>query len=267
MRDGQERASFPVSFGLDPVSDKVRAHDLTTPEGRYFIVYALRSPLYSRTLGLSYPDLIDAQHGLASGVLSAREYRRIAARAGRVAPGPCGTALGCSIVLHGGGVIRDGVRDWTEGCVALDNDAMRFLAAHCHKGDPVIILNSGRSLYRLLRPFAAVRGVDADGLPACPDGICVYEARLATSLGDLYCRIREGEGVSLLIRVYGQDASTPVLELADQNADGHLSYLDHVRGLLAAGSSPEAVQARIHEAVVRALRAGTLPEHPARAFR
>lgn len=264
MRDGREITRFPVSFGLDPVSDKVRAHDLATPEGRYSITYAMRSSLYFRTLGLSYPNLIDAQHGLASGVLSGREYKRIAARVKRGAPGPCGTSLGCGITLHGGGVIRDGMRDWTEGCVALDRAAMLFLVTHCRQGDPVIIFNSGRNLYRLLRPFAAVRGVEADGLPACPAGNCVYEVGLATELGDLCCRIGEGEdeGISLLIRVYGQDASTPVLELSDRNGDGLLSYLDHVRGPLAAGNSPEAVQARLHEAVVGALRAGRLPESP-----
>lgn len=266
LQDGREVARYPVSLGLDPVSDKVRAHDLATPEGRYFVTSGTRSTRFFRTLALSYPNLVDAQHGLASGLLGPRQYRRIARAGSAGIPGPCGTALGCGIALHGGGVVREGVRDWTEGCVALDNPDMDRLAQFCRPNDAVVIFFSRGNLYRLLRPFAAVQKTRGDGLPDCPATGCAYEVWLDIAMGRLHGVIREGgtQGTSLQVALYAPDRPVPVLELLDRNADGHLSYLDEVRGPLVTGQSPDDVQTGLRNAVVAALRAGVLPVAGAR---
>lgn len=261
LQDGHEIVRCPASFGLDPISDKVRAHDLATPEGCYSISAVVQGARFHRSLGLSYPNLVDAQHGLAAGLLSRRQYRQMAAAIREEVPGLCGTPLGCGIAIHGGGVVREGVRDWTEGCVAVDNADVDRLAQLCRRDDPVLIFSSQGSLYRLLRPFAAVQDADSDGLPACPDGVCRYEVRLALASGMLHGLIREGgtQGISLQIAVYAPNATAPVLELLDRNADGHLSYLDQVSGPLTSGKTPDGVQTGLRRAVADALRSGALP--------
>jgi hypothetical protein len=106
FKDGLKVAAYPVSFGVDPLSDKRKVHDLATPEGLYFISYKKDPSQYHRTLGLSYPNLADAEKGLAGGVISKAQYAKIVDAARRSRPGPCGTGLGCAIAIHGGGVFR-----------------------------------------------------------------------------------------------------------------------------------------------------------------
>ncbi|MBQ9198503.1 MAG: L,D-transpeptidase [Clostridia bacterium] len=48
---------------------------------------------------------------------------------------PWGTGLGGEIYLHGGGTGRD----WTAGCIALSDENMASLFAHCREGDRVEI--------------------------------------------------------------------------------------------------------------------------------
>jgi hypothetical protein len=261
--EGQKAVRFPVSFGVDPVSDKVRAHDLATPEGLYFITHHKSRTRFHRTLGLSYPNLADAQRGLVSGLVSARGYGRIRKAVQRGGVPPCDTGLGCAIAIHGGGVYRRfgefRERDWTEGCIALENRDMERLFALCRDGDPVVIFNGARNLCDVIRPFTQVRDHDAAGLPVCPDGVCVYEARLRTWLGLAFMTIREGAGgMSLEAAVSGEGGA--VLVVTDRNGDGELSFLDAVRGSMAEGVSPDSAYRLLRSAVVVALAGGEIPE-------
>lgn len=261
---GRLAASFPVSFGVDPVSDKVRAHDLATPEGLYSITYHKSQTRFHRTLGLSYPNLADAQRGLASGLVSPAAYRRIRKAVLASRPTPCDTGLGCAVAIHGGGVSRQfgefRERDWTEGCIALDNRDMEKLFNLCRVGDPVLIFNGARGLFGLVRPFTQVPDLADDGLPDCPDGVCAYEARLRTWLGPTDVTIREGAGygVSLEVVVYGEGGA-PVLAVTDRNADGEISFLDGVRGTMADAAAPDSAYALLRSAVLVALLGGEIP--------
>ena len=272
FRNGLEAARFPASFGLDPASDKYRAHDLATPEGLYFVAYRKSRTRFHRTLGITYPNLGDAQRALARGIVTEDGYMRILSALRRSRPAPCVPGLGCGIAIHGGGVFRgtgaDRSRDWTEGCVALDNRDMEVLFNVCRPGDPVVILNSSRNLYGIIRPFTEVRALDADGLPVCPGGICEYTAELATSLGRARFSVREGpDFMSLKVEVISEvGEGSPLLVVADGNADGHLSFLDSVEGPLAEGVAPDEAYALLREAVLAAFFRGgvpTLEEMPA----
>jgi L,D-peptidoglycan transpeptidase YkuD (ErfK/YbiS/YcfS/YnhG family) len=66
---------------------------------------------------------VDAERGLAEGLISREEYDAIveAERAGRIPPWD--TALGGEIYIHGHGSRSD----WTLGCVALDDADMQVL--------------------------------------------------------------------------------------------------------------------------------------------
>lgn len=263
--DGRQAGRLPVSFGIDPVSDKRRINDLTTPEGLYFITYKKSRTRFYRTLGLSFPNLADAQRGLASGIVSVEGYRRILNAVRRSRPAPCDTGLGCGIAIHGGGVYRQfgefTERDWTEGCIALDDRDMEGLFTLCRPGDPVLIFNSTRNLFGIIRPFTQVRDLDDQGLPICPDGICAYETDLRTSLGRASVTVREGRahGLSLEVVVDDEGRESPALVLVDRNADGEMSFLDSAGGAIADGSTPDAAYELARSAIVEALSSGGMP--------
>ena len=259
--DGRVAARYPVSFGVDPVSDKRRIHDLATPEGLYFITYRKDRTRFFRTLGLSYPSIADAQRGLAEGIVNEAGYRKVLRAARKALPAPCDTGLGCAIAIHGGGVYRGNggspVRDWTEGCIALDNGDMLELFNLCRPGDPVLVFNSDRNLFALIRPFTQNDRLDDAGLPVCPDGVCTYGATLRTWLGTARLTVREGREVSLEVVVSGEEGT--VLALTDRNADGEISFLDSVGGTMADLSSPESAYGLVRSAVIVALSSGELP--------
>ena len=265
--DGKKAARFPVSFGVDPNSDKIKVSDCATPEGRYAISYKKNPSRFHRTLGLSYPTLANAEKGLAGGVISLREYRRISGAIQKFRPAPHDTRLGGGIAIHGGGVFRyfgkARERDWTEGCVALNDPDIEKLFDECLPGDAVIIYNSRRNLYGIIRPFTRIQNVDGMGVPVCPDGVCTYWAELPTSLGRTVCTLREGKGRgrSLQVRVYKAAArEKPILVLVDRNADGRLSVLDSVSGPLSEKASSDAVYKMVREAVTASLSMGRIWE-------
>jgi hypothetical protein len=261
FKDGLKVAAYPVSFGVDPLSDKRKVHDLATPEGLYFISYKKDPSQYHRTLGLSYPNLADAEKGLAGGVVSKAQYAKIVDAARRSRPGPCGTGLGCAIAIHGGGVFRrfgtNMERDWTEGCVALDNKDMDKLFSFSRPGDAVVIFNSASTLFGLARPFSRATTFDGHGFPLCPQGVCAYEAQFVTSLGRTAVRITEGALWSVEVTVHAPGDAGILLTLSDRNADGRMSFQDSVSGPLAHGRSPQEVYAMVRQAVANALSDGT----------
>ncbi|UTF48838.1 L,D-transpeptidase [Desulfomicrobium sp. ZS1] len=262
FKDGRRVAAYPVSLGVDPVSDKRKVHDFATPEGLYFISYKKDPSQYHRTLGLSYPSLADAEKALAGGVISVSEYAKIVDASRRSRPGPCGTGLGCAIAIHGGGVFRQFgshlERDWTEGCVALDNADMDRLFAFCRQGDRVVIFNSAANLFGLARPFSRATVFDVQGLPLCPQGVCAYEAEFATTLGRMVVRITEGRLWSVQVTVHATGNPDDILlTLFDRNADGRMSFQDSAEGPLAQGRSADKTCSMVRQAVVDALSGGT----------
>jgi len=261
--EGREAGVFPVSFGIDPESDRRRAFDCATPEGVYRVSYKKEKSRFHRALGLSYPQLANAQKGLSDGVISLREFRQIRNAFVKSRPAPCATGLGCGIAIHGGGVFRGSGgsrnRDWTEGCVALDDGDMDRLFGWCRVGDVVIILNSSRTLYGMLRPFTSAVKVDGEGVPVCGDGVCEYGAELSTHLGTMEVKVREGRTYGMSFHVTIRPAGrrdVALLTIDDFNADGEISYRDRVAGVLAAGKTPGGTYEMARQAAIAALSSG-----------
>jgi hypothetical protein len=263
---GKRIAEFPATFGIDPVSDKYRVLDYATPEGGYFIAYKKMKTRFHRTLGLSYPNLVDAEKGLAGGVISSGEYRRIYSAVRRSRPAPHDTGLGGGIAIHGGGVFRyfaeSRERDWTEGCIALNDNDIETLFNTCQVGDPVIIFDSRKTLYGIIRPFTRGEATDENGMPVCPEGVCPYRIEFPTFLGRTTVTVKEGKafGRSVKVVIHDGDDKTPRLVLIDRNADGRISPLDEVRGTLVQGRSFDAVYDIVRKAVVAVLSRGEIPE-------
>jgi murein L,D-transpeptidase YafK len=133
--DDREIFSCRVGLGGAPEGTKTRQGDNRTPEGYYRVCTRNPRSLFHLFLGLSYPNEADARRGLAAGLISKTQHRRIleAIRARRQPP--WNTALGGAIGIHGSGSSAD----WTLGCIALDDPDIELLWALCPMGTPVTI--------------------------------------------------------------------------------------------------------------------------------
>lgn len=126
---------FSASLGSTPEGDKTVEGDGRTPEGEFYVFTKNEKSKFHRSLGLSYPNREDADRGLAKKIISPEEHAAIldAIESGTMPPQK--TALGGEIYIHGGGCDSD----WTEGCIALENDQMSYLFSVVEKGTPVTI--------------------------------------------------------------------------------------------------------------------------------
>lgn len=134
--DGRDAWSTRVGLGSAPEGHKRAEGDRRTPEGEYFVCTRNARSRFHLFLGLSYPNARDAAAAVQDGRIGPGERERIegAVRAGR--PPPWDTPLGGEIGLHGHGASRD----WTHGCVALEDDDIELLWGLCPLGTPVRIL-------------------------------------------------------------------------------------------------------------------------------
>jgi len=123
--NGKERLakSYAVALGSAPVGHKTRQGDGRTPEGDYYITHKNPKSNYYLSLGVSYPNLQDAEAGLKNGLITRAQYEAITAAIRAQTKPPQNTRLGGDIFIHGGGVGSD----WTLGCVALENQAVKEL--------------------------------------------------------------------------------------------------------------------------------------------
>jgi uncharacterized protein YijF (DUF1287 family) len=153
MKGEKAERTFPVGLGsANPIGQKAKLGDGATPEGRFFIAELDASPAPdrygARSLRLSYPSAADARRGLRERLIDLGTYLAIvrAVRAGEVPPQH--TALGGSLRIHGGG----GQRDWTRGCIALDDADASVLFAAIRKGTRVDVFASAADEARLGQP-------------------------------------------------------------------------------------------------------------------
>lgn len=115
----------PVGLGPVPTGAKAREGDGKTPEGVYWICLVKPGGRHGRSLGLSYPNAVDAYTALQDNAIDAAAYRAILDAQTQGCRPPWGTALGGEIYIHEGGADRD----WTQGCVAMNPADMDRLFA------------------------------------------------------------------------------------------------------------------------------------------
>jgi murein L,D-transpeptidase YafK len=133
--DGKVVRTYRVGIGPNPVGTKLQEGDGRTPEGQYYVCAKNPKSNYYLSLGLSYPNEIDAERGLKAGLIDKTQYSQIVAAIRRVARPPWDTNLGGEIFIHGGGSSSD----WTLGCVALENPDIQELYDIVPAGTPVTI--------------------------------------------------------------------------------------------------------------------------------
>jgi len=127
--------TYRVGLGFSPVNDKVREGDGATPEGDFYVFVKNNKSAYYLSLGISYPNVEDAERGLRDGLITTAQYNAIVeAHKKKTAP-PQYTKLGGLIYIHGNGAKSD----WTWGCIALENGQMKELFDAVSVGTPVTI--------------------------------------------------------------------------------------------------------------------------------
>jgi murein L,D-transpeptidase YafK len=126
---------YPVALSSRPEGAKEREGDRKVPEGDYFVCEKRPSRRFYLFLGLNYPSIADAERGVRQGLINRRQADAIrrAIRSGRCPPWD--TPLGGAIGLHGGGTGRD----WTLGCIALNDADIEILYLLLQIGDSVRI--------------------------------------------------------------------------------------------------------------------------------
>ena len=127
--------TYKVGLGLNPVPDKVREGDRATPEGNFYVFTKNDKSAFYLSLGISYPNIEDAERGLRDGLISRAQRDAIVRAIKRKAAPPQNTALGGDIYIHGNGASTD----WTWGCVALENADVKELFAAVPVGTAVTI--------------------------------------------------------------------------------------------------------------------------------
>lgn len=110
--------SFDIGLGLMPTGTKRKSGDQRTPEGTYALDWRNPDSIYHRSIHISYPDASD----------------RAWARTRNVKPGG-------NIMIHGqpNYATEKRVGDWTDGCIAVSNQAMDFIWQHVPVGTPIRI--------------------------------------------------------------------------------------------------------------------------------
>jgi murein L,D-transpeptidase YafK len=93
--------SYKFDLGFSPVGHKVKEGDGRTPEGAYRIDRRNPKSAFHLSLGISYPNANDIANARALGV-----------------------SPGGDIFIHGTPERWIGQRDWTWGCIAVQNTEM-----------------------------------------------------------------------------------------------------------------------------------------------
>lgn len=124
MQGGVPVKEYPISLGLRPVGHKVFEGDMRTPEGIYVLDWRKSNSKFYKAIHISYPNPEDA--ALATSL---------------------GKSAGGMIMIHGLPNKRKNLDenhflgwDWTEGCIAVTNQAMDEIWNSVADGTPIVIL-------------------------------------------------------------------------------------------------------------------------------
>ena len=114
----QVLTGYTVDLGNQPVGPKTFEGDGRTPEGVYFISHQNPNSQYHLSLGISYPDPEDRARAMMLG-----------------------QQPGGDIMIHGRGPYgaKQSNRDWTAGCIAVNDEEIEEIFAMVRPGVPIVI--------------------------------------------------------------------------------------------------------------------------------
>ena len=115
--------TYKIALGFEPVGDKETEGDGKTPEGDFYIFTKNSESKFYLSLGISYPNIEDAERGLQSELISTDEKDLITEAITKQEMPLQKTKLGGEIYIHGNGNLTD----WTAGCIAMKNSDIKEL--------------------------------------------------------------------------------------------------------------------------------------------
>jgi len=127
---------FKIALGGNPTGDKNQEGDSRTPEGQYYICTRNDRSRFTLFLGLSYPNIEDAQRGLENQLINSATFDNIKRAIEQKQQPPWNTPLGGAVGIHGKG----NEYDWTLGCIALSDEDIKILWEYVPLITPVEIL-------------------------------------------------------------------------------------------------------------------------------
>ncbi len=131
-----------LAVGRGGTAQARRRGDDTTPLGEFRISRINPESRYHLFLGLNYPTLDHADRARQRGIIDDEEYYAFLERFARLGHPPQETALGGHIGIHGVGEASLRFHrhvNWTEGCIALEDDQIEALAKLVDIGTRVLI--------------------------------------------------------------------------------------------------------------------------------
>ncbi len=153
-------ASYRVGIGLESLLPKEKRGDFLTPEGIYKIIEIRPSKQYKYFLALNYPNLNDLSFAYYKGMFNKKTFSYLIKKfkKNKILHTPLGNGIG----IHGGGAYRLEKRNsypyrnynWTKGCIALNNKDLLKLLNQIYIKEKVIIINSKKSLFEILKKLA-----------------------------------------------------------------------------------------------------------------
>ena len=110
--------AYDIGLGFAPIGHKQFEGDGRTPEGIYYIDRHNPNSQYHLSLGISYPDPEDKARAMMLG-----------------------QQPGGDIMIHGRGAYgkQQRNRDWTAGCIAVNDDEIEDIFSMVRPGVPVVI--------------------------------------------------------------------------------------------------------------------------------
>lgn len=135
-KDGNVVKNFRVGLGFTPEGDKKRQGDGRTPEGVLYIPRLLPDSDYHKAFLLSYPRKEDSARAFHEGLISKPEYEQIIQAQNACTEPLQDTKLGGAVEIHGEGSSKD----WTAGCVGMENGDIDVLWSVLEVGDTIVVL-------------------------------------------------------------------------------------------------------------------------------
>lgn len=137
--------SYRASFGRNVNSEKRFTEELATPVGNYEICAVDTSYVYDKFLQLNYPNIEDMTEALRKGLITQAQYDRLKYEFYYEGCPKTKTAAGGHIGIQGQGRLNfllknlPFVYNWTDGSIAVSNEAIDELNSVVKKGTKVVI--------------------------------------------------------------------------------------------------------------------------------
>lgn len=137
--------TYRASFGKNLSSAKTKANDNATPVGEYAVCEIDSISQYHKFLKLNYPNVSDAAEALRKGWITQKEFNQLKFEFYYEGCPKANTILGGNLGIHGIGkfdyILKNlpFVYNWTNGSIAVSNEAIDEIFSVIQKGTKVVI--------------------------------------------------------------------------------------------------------------------------------